>query len=114
LQVVVQQIAAKIGWVVRVHADIQAAIQQMLQIVLVQAIKNLELDVGQRTDRQGNGVVGQILHQGRVVLAAHAVVDAFYFQKLKGIAYIAGRAFLTRVGDQSETQLSATGINLLE
>ena len=74
-----------------------------------QVRKHAQLEVGQRTDGQGNAVFGQPLHQRGILARLHAMVDAFDLQHVERGPDIGWRPFLTGMGDQVETEFAAAG-----
>jgi predicted outer membrane lipoprotein len=103
---VLVEVAAKVGRVVAVDGGAQAGVEQFGQVVLRQIVfEHAQLDVGQRAHRERHALARQALHQGRVLGAAHAVVDALHLQHVERGADVGRRALLARMGHQVQARV---------
>ena len=79
-----------------------------------QRVDHLELEVGQRTQRQRDAAVGQRGHERRVVDAGVAVVQPVDPKQVQRLAHIGRRPLLARVGHHLEAQGPAAAEELGE
>src|SRR5439155_24234792 len=75
-EIVFEDVASEVRRVVGVDCDAKPRVEQLLEVMVLEALEHLELDVRQRAHREGNALRAQALHQRRFLDAAHAVVDA--------------------------------------
>src|SRR6185436_16465968 len=98
-EIVVERVAAEVGRIVGVHRHAEARVEQPLQVVLFEAPEHLQLHVRQRAHRERHALRAQARDQRRLLLAAHAMVDAHHLQEIERLLDVLGRALLAGVGE---------------
>ena len=72
--------------------------------MVLDAREHLQFDVRERTHGQRHALAREARDQGRILVAAYAVVDALHVQNIEGLLDVARWSFLARMGDGFEPE----------
>jgi hypothetical protein len=100
--IVLADVAAEVRRIVGVDRHGHALAQQRGEVVLREILHDAQLEVRQRAHGERDAVAHEPRHERRILVAAHAVIDALDLEDVEGIGDVGGGAFLAGMGDGAE------------